>query len=184
MVGKRLLGFEHDLYLIINLGEDSERGGKVGSRHVLCGREVSLARATDSLQVWNVAPSSHDDELAPPSEPCCRLHSAVYIAVPVPVTGDEIHIRADNNMAVMDFNAAGSVEAFFDIDESRVFERLGVRDEGAQPNDLLAMAQGLVVVCLCAGPCLFGCERLRGEGGETTYSRSDRFLPNQRHDIV
>jgi hypothetical protein len=122
-----------------------------------------LAGAADPLQVWNVAPSSHDDELAPPGEPGSSLYSAVDICISVPVTGDEIHIRANHDMTVVDFNPAGSIQSLLDINESRVGECLGVRDEGVQPNDLLAVAQGLVVISFDTASCLFGCERLGGQ---------------------
>jgi hypothetical protein len=118
-VGKRFLEPEHNLCLRINLEIVLSQSGK-GEREirdVLRRRNVGLVGFTDPLQVWNETADSYDGEFAPPRESCGSLDGSVDIAVPVPITGDEVHIRANHYAAIMYLDrAAGGVEPFFDID--------------------------------------------------------------------
>ena len=77
--------------------------------------------AVDPLQVWNKATGFDNNEFAPPSESGGSLDGPVDTAVPVPVTGDKIHICANHNTAVVHFGGtAREVEVFLHIYITRV----------------------------------------------------------------
>jgi hypothetical protein len=73
-------------------------------------------RATDPLQVWNETPSFDDDEFTPPRKSSGSLDGSVDTAVPVPVTGDEVHIRANHDTAVVYLDRARSIETLLHVD--------------------------------------------------------------------
>ena len=103
---------------------------EIGRRHVLRRRNIGLEGAIDSLQVRDETARLYNDEFAPPSEPSGGLDGSVYVTISVPVTGDKIHVVANHDSAVMYLDgAAGDVEAFLDVDITRVRQGLLTRDE-------------------------------------------------------
>lgn len=122
-------------------------------KHALHRRSVGLVGAADPLQVRDITADLDNDELPSPGESCGSLDRPVDGAVPVPVTGDEVHILTDQNPTVVDFDGeTGEVEAFLDVNETRIRRCFVVGDERVQPNNRLAMAQGLEVVALNGNP--------------------------------
>lgn len=77
----------------------------------------------------------------------------------VPLTSDKVHIRANHDTIVVYLDrVARSAKLFFYIDIMWVGEGLGTRDKGVQLNNLLVMAQGLVVISFNVTPSLFCCK--------------------------
>jgi hypothetical protein len=80
-----------------------------------------LVRATDPLQIREKAAGFDDDELSPPRKSGGSLDGSVDTTVSVPVTGDEIHIRADYNSTVVYLDGtAGSIEMLLNVDITRI----------------------------------------------------------------
>ena len=121
--------------------------------------------AIDSLQVWDRTTSFYNDELAPPSKSSGSLDRSIDAAVPVPVPGNKIHVRANHDTAIMYFGrTTRHIETFLNVNITRVREGLVVGNERVQLDNLLAMAQGLEVVGFNSTPRLFGrkCRDSRG----------------------
>ena len=157
---------------------------KASARYALHRRDVGFERAIDLLQIRNITTGFDDDNFALPGEPGGSLNGAIDVAVPVPITGDKIHISINHDTAIMDFDgAARKIEALLHRDIAWVFEGFMVRDERVQPNDLLAMAQGLKVVCFNYASGLFGRKLMavKENNLKTTYRTSSWLFTNERH---
>lgn len=131
----------------------------------LCNRNIGLSGSIDPLQVGDKTAGFDDNEFALPSKACGSLDRSVDTAVPVPVTGDKVHIRPDDDPAVMYFDrAVGGIKTFLHIDITRVRQAFVIGDEGVQQNNLLAMAHWLEVVCFYCASRLLGreCQGSRG----------------------
>lgn len=127
----------------------------MGTQHILRCRNVGFAGAVHLLQVRNNTAGLDNNEFAPPSESGGGLDGSIDVAVPIPVTSNEIHVRANHDAAVMYFDGTTrDIEAFLHIDIAWVQWSLVLGDERVQSNDLLAMAQGLEVIGFNAAPSL------------------------------
>ena len=191
MVGKRFLRSKQDLNLRINLGDvfgQDRMETEIGSRHVLCRRNVGLEGAIYSLQVRDKTARFYNDEFAPPSEPSGGLDGSVYVTVSVPVTGDKIHVIADHDSAVMYLDGTASdVGVFLHLNIAWVRQGLTVVwDEGVEQNDLLLMAEGLKVIGFDSTLSLFsheGRDSKRISDTKTTYRASNTPFADERHDV-
>lgn len=127
--------------------------------HVLLRCNVGLVGAADPLQVRNGTTGLDDNEFPSPGNSHGGFDGPVDGAVPVPVTGDEVHICTDHNPAIVHVDrATRKVETFLHVDKTWIRQRLVIWDERVQLNNRFTMAQGLEVITFNRSPSLFGRE--------------------------
>ena len=126
------------------------------AHHLLLCSDFGFARRAGVLQVRNNATGSDDNDFAPPGEPGCGLDRSVGVAKSVPVTSDEVHVRAKYDATVVYLNGTTrDIQPFLHVNVARVGWRLIVRSECVQANNLLAMEQRFKMVGLNGTPSLF-----------------------------
>ena len=162
---------------------NDKREEATGTYHLLLCSNFGFARRTGALQVRNNATGSEYNEFAPPGKPGCGLDRSVGVAVSVPVTGDEVHVRAKYYAAIVYLNGtARDVQLLLHVDVAWVRRRLIVRDERVQANNLLAMEQRFEVIALNSTPSLvFVNDKTAVNYLEITYCASGRPFTNKRH---